>query len=510
MQRRLQEAFAGGKRWIIKRWGSCVETIQSLQLKSAWARFLTASYRLRRRGGLKLKLIGTIAIVVVISILALSYLLGSLMERAITQKAYEVGEVAIERIADASYNAIMERTYANRLNLNDMLKEIRDQNGSDILDISIYAYEREEGQELYRFFSGFEREREPLSDEMLIQKLRDAPSEAVFYEPDRYQDRASIRFIRPIIFENEAQKHVIGVVVLHYNQRAITEPVQSAIHVALMTTLGVLLLAIATGWWLALRLSRPILSVTEAAKAIARGDLNTTLDIQTADEIEVLAQEFNNMTRGLREREKMQKFVSGSALDHIRDDGSEMVLGGSYRAQTLLFSDIRGFTAMSENRPPQEVVQIINFYLNLQTDIIREYGGDIDKFVGDEIMATFEGEESLLNATRAAKALQEAIATANAKREAAGEVTVAVGVGINHGEVIVGNMGSNDRMDFTSIGSAVNLAARLCSKALAGEVVMIRPLYESLGDRLKGEIKEAIDIKGFSEPIDIVAIKEIR
>ncbi|MGE4294719.1 MAG: adenylate/guanylate cyclase domain-containing protein [Campylobacterales bacterium] len=482
--------------------------------------------RLVQWGGLKLKLIGAVVLIVIFAVGTLNYFLSGLMERSISAKAYEVGQMAIERVADASFNAIVERTYENRVNLMEMIKETKEASIEGFLDISIYAFERKEGQGSFVYFGGFQDRGEPLSDARLIEKLLKSQNKSdarLIEKLLKSQNKAvlrqsvdygsaeepieAIRFVRPIIFNFGDQKHVVGAVVLHYDREAIVGPIRQAGRVASAIAVGVLLISVAFGWWFSLRLSRPILDVSDAAKRVAEGDLEVQLNIRTADEIEALSNEFNRMVKGLRERERMQKFVSGSAMDLIKNDSARMELGGSYRTQTFLFTDIRGFTAMSENRKPEEVVSIINHYLDLQTAIIRKHGGDIDKFVGDEIMATFEGEADLARAVRAAKELQAAIGAENARRKAAGEVIVNVGAGINRGEVIVGNMGSKDRMDFTSIGAAVNLAARLCSKAEPGEVLLPEAIYQTIGEDFGGVAVEPVTAKGFSQPIQTISVR---
>ena len=485
-----------------------------LQSKSRYLlQQLVVKYRhLLRHGGLKLKIIGGMVLVVVFAVGLLSHFLAGLLERSMTEKAYEVGQMAVTRIADASFNAIVERSYANRVNLLEMLKETKDAQMEGFLDISIYVYERKDEQPSFNYFAGFSEQRDPLQDPELVRQVlanqdRQVLRELVTYNEDGHASQA-IRFVRPVVFNVGEQKHVVGAVVLHYDQTAILGPVRHAVQISSLITLGILALSILLAWWFSLRLTRPILRVSQAAKQVAEGDLNTKLEINTNDEIEDLSDEFNKMVKGLREHQRMSKFVSGSAMIQIQDDSAQMVLGGAYRTQTLLFSDIRGFTALSEHRAPQEVVEIINHYLDLQTIIIREHGGDIDKFVGDEIMATFEGEDDLQRALEAGVAIQQAIEHENIVRAKAKQVTVSVGVGINRGEVIVGNMGSHDRMDFTSIGAAVNLAARLCSEAAPGEVLIQQSMFAELASELSVNSERSIKVKGFSQPLTVVSIQK--
>ncbi|MBE0495815.1 MAG: HAMP domain-containing protein [Campylobacterales bacterium] len=464
----------------------------------------------RKKGGLTFKLVEMIVFVVFMAVIPLSYLFNDIMERSISEKAYEVGRVTVERVADASFNALAERTFENRVNLLEMLKETKETKMVGFLNISIYALNREGETHSFDYFTGFDEAKDALQDPALIARLLESQNKTVMRDVVNYRHGEdtfeAMRFVRPILFHLQGKEHVIGAAILHYDQEVIQGPIRQAIITTTLTTLAILFLSVALAWWLSNRLSRPILSIANAAKEVASGNLDVHVDIHTNDEIEALGDEFNKMARGLRERQKMQKFVSESAMNHIQDDSAKIELGGgSCLVQTFLFSDIRDFTAMSASKKPDEVVLIINHYLDLQTKIIQKYGGDIDKFIGDEIMATFKGDDDLLRAIMAAKELQKEIAKENTIQQE--EMMVAVGVGINRGEVIVGNMGSRDRMDFTSIGAAVNLAARLCSKAQPGEILVSKALYHTLNQDLGGQDKGSILVKGFTDPVEIISIE---
>ncbi len=208
----------------------------------------------------------------------------------------------------------------------------------------------------------------------------------------------------------------------------------------------------------------------------------------------------------------MQKFVSGSTMDMIQKDTTqEMVLGGENRILTILFSDIRNSTALSEDKSPSEVIHIVNFYLNLQAKIIKNFGGDIDKFIGDEVMASFNGKDAISRALKCAIEIQATIQNENTKRRKLNEAVCEVGIGINNGEVIVGNVGSEDRMDFTAVGLPVNIASRLCTKAKAGDIIIDKNTY-SEGECDYETLEEAsFDVKGVSYPIQtyIISRKDV-
>ena len=234
--------------------------------------------------------------------------------------------------------------------------------------------------------------------------------------------------------------------------------------------LVVLVLSISIMLFLHRFVIKRVFKIGNVVEGVGQGNFRTKIKIQQPDEIGVLAQQINDMIDGVAERFKLTKFVSKSTLDHIKKS-EEISLGGEKKVMTVLFSDIRGFTSFSEKRDPAEVMTVLNEVMNLQADIVAEFDGDIDKYVGDELMAVFEGKDMIMRAVKCAEKIVRTIQKAYTE---SGE-SVQVGIGINTGELIAGNMGSGDRMDRTVIGDTVNLGARLCS--IAGKNVVVLSEY---------------------------------
>jgi adenylate cyclase len=168
-------------------------------------------------------------------------------------------------------------------------------------------------------------------------------------------------------------------------------------------------------------------------------------------------------------------FAPNVALEIAQQQGAVRP-GGEKRPITVLFSDIRGFTTMSESMSPDEIARLLSEYFTEMVDVIFEHGGTLDKFIGDAMMALWGApiahEDDPDRALRAAIAMQEALARLNEGWAAAGRPTIGVGIGINYGEVFAGNIGSHRRLEYTVIGDSVNIAARLCSRAEAGEILV--------------------------------------
>lgn len=252
----------------------------------------------------------------------------------------------------------------------------------------------------------------------------------------------------------------------------------------------------------------PVRTIGSAADQIGDGDLDVLIPVGSDDEVGRLAERINDMVAGLRQKLELSKFVSRATISQVESSDGAVHREGERRQLTVLFSDIRGFTAFSETRKPEEVVAMLNAYLQVQSEVVIAHGGDIDKFVGDELMARFSGENHGARATLAAVEMVEAVAKLNEAGGLAEDDHIHIGVGINSGEMILGAMGSEQRMDFTVIGDAVNLGARLCSVAARGEVItslVSRTLAKDLTG-LSFHVREPVRVKGKSEPIEIFEV----
>jgi adenylate cyclase len=271
--------------------------------------------------------------------------------------------------------------------------------------------------------------------------------------------------------------------------------------------LGGLVIAVGGAILFALGISRPILEIDRVAGEVAKGNLRARVQgVRSKDEIGDLAQRMNDMIVGLSERFHLEKFVSGGTLAAIKTaDHRGITLGGEKRLATMLFCDIRGYTAFAETRDPEVVVEVLNFTFQRQADIVSRHHGDIDKFVGDQIVAVFLGDDMVLNASLCALEMQGAMADLAREHPDWG---LAVGIGVNVGEVIMGAMGSSNRMDYTVLGDAVNLAARLCSHAGRGQTLLSASSYAAIADRPEfvAEPLAPIAVKGKREPVRVYAI----
>lgn len=272
-----------------------------------------------------------------------------------------------------------------------------------------------------------------------------------------------------------------------------------------------LLVAVAGAVIFSTRISRPILEISRVARHVGKGNFEVRVnERKSEDEISELGRQINEMVEGLRQRFELQKFVSDQTIDAIkRSDDGGIRLGGERKVATVLFSDIRGFTTFSEQHEPEVVINMLNTYLRRQAEIVSKHHGDIDKYVGDELVAVFQEKDMVRNAVSCAIKIHQAVKILNRENPEWGHIQV--GIGINTGEMIMGAMGSEERMDYTILGDSVNLTARLCSHAGPGETFLSKNSYRHINNRkfLKTIhiVKEdPIQVKGKVERIQIYKV----
>ncbi|SLN24144.1 Adenylate cyclase 2 [Falsiruegeria litorea R37] len=250
------------------------------------------------------------------------------------------------------------------------------------------------------------------------------------------------------------------------------------------------------------QLTRPILAIGEVAEKVGEGDFAARVeDVRARDEIGDLARRINQMIAHLGERMELMKFVSHGTMSAIQKAEAEgMERGGERRRISVIFTDIRGYTEFSERVPPEVVIEVLNQYFDVQADIVTEYGGDVDKFIGDALVAVFEGEGMELRAVECAVGITQAMARLLEEHP---EHNLHVGIGVASGEVVMGAMGARDRMDFTVLGSTVNLSARLCSKAEPDQVLVDQATRDAARGQngVHFDMLEPIPLKGYADPV---------
>ncbi|MBR1616029.1 MAG: HAMP domain-containing protein [Treponema sp.] len=300
----------------------------------------------------------------------------------------------------------------------------------------------------------------------------------------------------------------------------IYESVESTTRRNIYLTLSVFFLAIIFIATYSKLISTRIKRLTRASSEIERGNFNVRIKNTSNDEITVLTNSFMKMGRGLAERKNLEdtfgKFVNRELAKKALSGG--LKLGGEEKNVTVFFSDIRSFTAISEKLTPDEVVGFLNVYMTKMVECVQKTGGTVDKFIGDALMGVWGAPltsgsvaRDAFNCVRAALMMRAALMEFNKDRGGDKKPIIKIGCGINTGPVIAGQIGSEQKMEYTVIGDAVNLASRTeaLNKPFGTDILITENTYKLIKDYVLVEEMPGVMVKGKSEPIKMFAVINI-
>jgi len=327
------------------------------------------------------------------------------------------------------------------------------------------------------------------------------------FDPERQLDE----FRAPVLVHNI----LIGFVRLAYAREVIYEPfIRAQLQVILIAALflyATVFLVYVVGRGIVFPILFLRMSVNSIARTLAgmiKGNVRISSEllqyqdrVRTRDEIKLLSDEIGNMTTVIR---GVIPYISASTLKHSERENPTT----ERRELAFLFTDVRDFTTLCEGLPPDQAVELLNHYLDLQSTVILSNGGDIDKFVGDQIMAVFEGSRKELAACKSAMQIRAAMAEDTEQRRLGGERALSIGIGIHSGPVVFGSVGAKDRMDFTSIGDTVNLAARLegANKIYGTKSLITGTVQAKVREQFLCREIDLLTVKGKRQPVRIFEV----
>jgi len=336
------------------------------------------------------------------------------------------------------------------------------------------------------------------------------------WSTDLSSDEIFITYNSPIKFK----QLTAGYVFITLSKKNMIRSLNNLRFVIIMITAFMSLIAIFLAFVMSKHLSQPIYNLVDASKAIDEGDYKFRLSERRNDEIGELAHAFNHMAHGLFQKSQVEdafsRYVSSNVAQKVLQNLDEVELGGIHVTASVLFADIVGFTSISEKMPPDEIANLLNEYFTHISNIAQAHNGHIDKFMGDCAMAVFGVPELTsdhsYNAVSCAIAIQEAVKKLNQQRLKEKKIPVHFRIGVNTGIMIAGNLGSNDRMEYTVIGDPVNLASRLAGIAKGDQIVVLEEFYKqpNIERRINARKHKIIRVRGIKDEVSTWLVQGIK
>jgi sigma-B regulation protein RsbU (phosphoserine phosphatase) len=298
-------------------------------------------------------------------------------------------------------------------------------------------------------------------------------------------------------------------------------PLSSATHALhAHAVLSIIILFVCAGalWFILMRmahkLAQPLNMLSDAAETLSKGNYPEPIRTNTEDELGQLVGAFNSMTQGLRQRDHIRntfgRYLPEEVVETLLESEDRLSLGGEERVVTILMSDLRGFTAQTAAMAPDQVIVLLNRYLGAMIEIIMDHKGIVDEITGDGILAIFGApqfsDDHTIQAALSAIAMQSEMARINELNEKDGFPELEMGVGVNTGPVVVGNIGSKRRTKYGAVGAVINMAGRIESYSVGGQILLSQSAYDKVKDRVEGEERFSVHMKGFDAPVALYDI----
>lgn len=316
----------------------------------------------------------------------------------------------------------------------------------------------------------------------------------------------------PIIDSNG---NYIATLVVEVNSDVVENELLQTLSYLIAAGMVAILIALIVAGILSHLVARSLEVIEDGVKKIEKGDYSVQILLHTADEFEHLGHSINHMVKGLTERDRLKlgfsRYVSEFVLNKVLSSDIHF-LEGQRKKITVLFSDIRDFTKLAENLQAEQVVRFLNDYFNVMIDIIFKHRGTLDKFMGDGMMVIFgaplDDAKQEENAVRAAIDMQKALTEINVQIQSHGLDPIRIGIGIHTGLAVVGNIGSEKRMEYTAIGDTVNIASRVeqLTKTYDSKIIITQDTNEAIKNLFQSKNFGNVQLKGKTKEVTVFGI----
>ncbi len=338
-----------------------------------------------------------------------------------------------------------------------------------------------------------------------IDDSTDAREVAAIHEIEWYaseERKYLISFISPILFQDV----VVGYSLATFSRHALVQSLRESVRLVVTIMLAMILLGVSGAFILGRRIARPIRQLIEASREIEAGNYEYRIAERRSDEFGQLMTAFNEMAQGLRKKVQVEqafsRFVPENVARQMLSNIEQVKLGGETVTASVLFADIVGYTSLSEKLSAAEIAELLNEYFSYITEAAKVCGGTLDKYVGDCAMILFGVPEKdprhAFHAIYFAVLLNNLVERLNTQRLWTGKIPIQFSIGINCGSMLAGTMGSRNRMQYTVLGDAVNLASRLSGVAEAGEIIISEEMLQQpmVSDYVEIGGYQSIDVRG--------------
>ena len=440
-------------------------------------------------------------IIVALTIFTLSYFILNRQKEQLYQQTVKIGMVSLNYFVNNSRIPLLQD---NILALNTLIKEAASVEGLIYAVIVDSKHEIKAHNDTTKIGATFKK------FPNVEQSVRRGDADYFTY---RLPDGGHVlNLTRPVIFQGKRLGEVHVGISIDFIDNLIIKARWSIMVMSSFIILFGILIAMLLGF----QFSRPISKLVHATSEISKGNYIYKVELTRNDELGNLAGAFNQMSDELWKKSLMQdsfgKYVGSEIVELIMTNPESRWLKGQSSQATIVFCDVRGFTSFSESKTPEEVVEKLNDFFEIATQAVMQYGGYVDKFIGDAVLAVFgvpmARDDHVEAGVRASVEMQKALLEAAKKGN---PLLARIGIGINSGVVVSGNIGSQTKMEYTVIGDTVNVASRLNGLAGPGEVVVSKSIYEELGNMIIVDPLPPQKVKGKSEMLEtfrIISIEE--